>query len=80
MKLLKRVAYSISLHSIKHDFGKKRNVIIHHGLMGSAKNFRTLSKHIAFSNYANSHLINARNHGNSKVKHRIIATHPNPYH
>jgi hypothetical protein len=79
MKLLKRVVYSISLNSIKHDFGKKRNIIIHHGLMGSAKNFKSLSKHIAFSKYANSHLIDARNHGKSKVKLRIITTHLDPY-
>lgn len=32
--------------------------------MGSAKNFRSISKNIAFSQYANVHLIDARNHGN----------------
>ena len=61
---LKKISYSISLHAIKHNFDKKRNVIIHHGLMGSAKNFRSISKNIAFSKYANTHLIDARNHGN----------------
>ena len=33
--------------------------------MGSSKNFRNLSKAPAFSNFVNSHLIDARNHGTS---------------
>lgn len=62
--LLKKIRYSIALHSIKHDNNKKRNIIIHHGLMGCAKNFRSISKNLAFSKYANVHLVDARNHGN----------------
>lgn len=61
--LVKKLSYSIALHAIKHDNNKKRNVIIHHGLMGNAKNFRSISKNQAFSKYANVHLIDARNHG-----------------
>jgi pimeloyl-ACP methyl ester carboxylesterase len=58
------IKYLISLSSIKHDFGKSRNLIVHHGLMGSSKNFRSICKNPAISKYANVHLIDARNHGN----------------
>ncbi len=77
--LFKKISYSISLHSIKHNFDKKRNVIIHHGLMGSAKNFRSISKNIAFAKYANTHLIDARNHGNFLYEFRIIPTYKQPH-
>ena len=73
-KLIKNISYSISLHSNTHNFNKKRNIIIHHGLMGSAKNFRSISKNQAFSKYANVHLIDARNHGNKLFEKRIITT------
>ncbi len=76
---LKRISYSISLHSIKHDNNKKKNIIVHHGLMGSAKNFRSISKNQAFSKYANVHLIDARNHGNLIIDNRIITTYINTY-
>ena len=64
--LTRVVRYGIALHSFKHDFGRSHNIIIQHGLMGSAKNFRTLSKTPAFSQYANAHLLDARNHGDSQ--------------
>jgi len=60
---VKHTKYWISLASIKHELGRSRNMIIHHGLMGSAKNFRSISKNQAISKYANVHLIDARNHG-----------------
>lgn len=59
--------YAVSLASIKHYFGRKRNIIIHHGLMGSSKNFNSLSKAPAFSQYVNAYLIDARNHGNNQI-------------
>jgi hypothetical protein len=59
-----KILYNVSLASTHHNFGRNRNIIIHHGLMGSAKNFRSISKNIAFSKHANVHLIDARNHGN----------------
>ena len=60
----KRVAlYKISLNYIKQNFDRKRNIVIHHGLMGSSKNFRTISKNTALSSIANSYMIDARNHG-----------------
>lgn len=40
-------------------------MLIHHGLMGSSKNFKSLSKNGAFANYVNSYLIDCRNHGQS---------------
>lgn len=61
--LLNKIRYSISLASIKHNYNLKRNIIIHHGLMGSSKNFRSVSKNTAFSKHSNIHLIDARNHG-----------------
>lgn len=76
---LHNIKYSISLHSIRHNFNKKKNIIIHHGLMGSAKNFRSISKNIAFSKFANVHLIDARNHGNLIFDIRIITTYINTY-
>lgn len=80
MFLNRIIKYSVSLHSIKNDFGKKRNIIIHHGLMGSAKNFRSISKNVAFSKYANVHLIDARNHGNDfDLSARRITAYPNAY-
>lgn len=72
--LLKKISYSVSLHSIRHEMKKKRNLIIHHGLMGSAKNFRSISKNQAFSKYVNVHLIDARNHGNLIIDDRIITS------
>ena len=59
--------FFISLNYLKHHFNKKRNLVIHHGLMGSAKNFRTLSKNPAFSQHVNSYLIDARNHGKHQL-------------
>lgn len=61
------IRFKVSLESIKHIFGRKRNLIIHHGLMGSSKNFRSLSKAPSFSKYVNSYLIDARNHGTPQV-------------
>lgn len=55
----------MALASIKHIYNRNRNLVIHHGLMGSSKNFRSLSKTPAFSNFVSSHLIDARNHGTS---------------
>lgn len=63
MKGLRFIKYSISLAYIKNDFQRNPNIIIHHGLMGSSKNFKSISKNANFSNYANSYLIDARNHG-----------------
>lgn len=76
---LKNISYGISLNSIKNNFNRKRNLIVHHGLMGSANNFRGISKNQAFSKYANVHLIDARNHGNLISDVRIIWTYINPY-
>lgn len=42
-----------------------RNLLIHHGLMGSSRNFRTIAKNSVVSSRCNSHLIDARNHGDS---------------
>jgi pimeloyl-ACP methyl ester carboxylesterase len=63
MKGFRLIKYSISLAYIKNDFHKNRNMLIHHGLMGSSKNFKSLSKNGAFANYVNSYLIDCRNHG-----------------
>lgn len=68
--LRKVIKFGVSLSYFEHQFGRKRNMVIMHGLMGSAKNFRSLSKTPAFSNYVNSYLVDARNHGKSEIKYR----------
>jgi hypothetical protein len=55
--------YFVSLHYIKNNFNRKSNMIIHHGLMGSSKNFKSISKNQSISTYVNSYLIDCRNHG-----------------
>jgi pimeloyl-ACP methyl ester carboxylesterase len=63
--LTARLRCSISLASTKTHLGRKRNLLVHHGLMGSGKNFRTICRSPAIANRCNSHLIDARNHGAS---------------
>ena len=63
--LIKRLQYPIALTSIKNDNKRTRQLIVHHGLMGSSKNFRSICKHPSISNYVNTNLIDCRNHGNS---------------
>lgn len=57
--------YRVSLFSLYNDFNKDQNLLIHHGMMGSSRNFRSLSKNPSIANYANSFLIDCRNHGSS---------------
>lgn len=59
------IKYGVALHSIKLTTAKNRNLIIHHGLMGSSKNFRTISKSTPVSSHCDTYLIDARNHGES---------------
>lgn len=65
MRSIYKIKYTISLSYLKHDFNRKRNIIIHHGLMGSSKNFNSISKNINISKYVNPYLVDCRNHGNS---------------
>ena len=60
---IKMIKYSVSLNYIKNLSNKDRTMIIHHGLMGSCKNFRGISKHPNISNLVSSFIIDARNHG-----------------
>lgn len=62
-QIISKINYRIALSSLKHSHGKQKNIVIHHGLMGSSKNFRSLSKSAPFSDHFNSYLIDARNHG-----------------
>ena len=66
--LARTLRFHVSLASLRHNFNQNRNIIIQHGLMGSSKNFRTLSKTPAFSKHVNSHLLDARNHGKNQYK------------
>lgn len=59
----KLISKAISLVCIKSNFNKDKNIIIHHGLMGNSKNFKSISKNASFSNYVNSYLVDCRNHG-----------------
>lgn len=63
--LIRNPRFGITLNSIKSYKKKPREMIVHHGLMGSSKNFRTICKHPSISDYVNTHLIDCRNHGNS---------------
>lgn len=65
MRAVKNIKYGISLSYIKNNFNRKRDMIIHHGLMGSSKNFKTISKNQQISDIVNSYLIDCRNHGDS---------------
>ena len=44
------------------------NLIVLHGLFGSAQNFRSIVKNPKISDHANSYLVDLRNHGNSEHK------------
>lgn len=57
--------YRISLSSLKLLNEQPRNLLIHHGLMGSCKNFRTVARNQIVSSRCNTYLIDARNHGES---------------
>jgi abhydrolase domain-containing protein 11 len=57
--------YRVSLAALKTHNGHPRNLLIHHGLMGSSRNFRTISRLPAVASRFNTHLIDARNHGDS---------------
>lgn len=65
MIVSKSLKYQISLSYIKNNFNRKKDMVIHHGLMGSSKNFKSISKNSQISNHVNSYLIDCRNHGES---------------
>lgn len=58
------IRFGVSLHSSTHFYNRERNLLIHHGLLGSSKDFTALAMSLHFSNYVNSYVIDARNHGN----------------
>lgn len=56
----------ISLKSIKlsnENSKKSKALIMHHGMLGSAKNLRPLCKNSRLLNYVDVLLVDARNHG-----------------
>lgn len=59
----RRIKYSISLSYLKFLNQRNRTMVVHHGLMGSSRNFRSIVKHPSISNYVDSYLIDCRNHG-----------------
>lgn len=60
-----RLRYCVSLAFSVNNFDRSRNMVIHHGLMGSSRNFKNLSKAPAFASHVNSYLVDCRNHGDS---------------
>ena len=62
---LVKISYKVSLFHVHNDFKKPKTLLIHHGMMGSSRNFRSLAKNPKISNHANSYLIDCRNHGQS---------------
>lgn len=67
-----KLKFSVGLYSLNHNFNRKKNIIIHHGLMGSSKNFKGISKTPAFSNHCNVYLLDARNHGIDELMKEIV--------
>ena len=66
----KKIRYLISLNAIKLsnlECKKSKALIIHHGMLGSAKNLRPLCKNSKLLNYVDVLLIDARNHGNKVI-------------
>ena len=65
--------FSTSFNSCKLNYIKytspspdtKLNLIVLHGMLGSSKNFRSVVKDPSISKYANSILVDLRNHGDS---------------
>ena len=74
--LTKFVKYQVALTSKIFELGKNRNILIHHGLLGSAQSFSHPDILKICSKYANIHLIDARNHGKLMVK-QVIALEQN---
>ncbi len=63
--LTKVVKQGIALFSIKTHNAHTCNLLIHHGLMGSSLQFTLLANHPTLTSRFNTHVIDARNHGNS---------------
>lgn len=58
--------YRISLNYIKltqNNNHRSKALILHHGMLGSAKNLRPLCKNSKLLNYVDILLVDARNHG-----------------
>ena len=53
--------YHPSLHP-----SRRMNMVILHGILGSAKNFRSIVKNHMISEWVNCYLVDLRNHGNSE--------------
>lgn len=56
---------AVPLHYVLNSFDRSKSLIIHHGLMGSCKNFNSISKNPHISKYRDSYLLDCRNHGQS---------------
>lgn len=64
----KNLRYFVSLNAIKlteTNLPKEKALIIHHGMLGSARNLRPLCKNSRLLNYVDVLLVDARNHGKS---------------
>lgn len=63
-----KTCYFIALNSIKLSsssiYKKNSALILHHGMLGSARNLRPLCKNSNLLNFVDVILIDARNHGN----------------
>ena len=57
------VCYRIGLFSLKMLNNKEKALVLHHGMLGSARNLRPLCKGSVLNKYADLHLLDARNHG-----------------
>jgi pimeloyl-ACP methyl ester carboxylesterase len=62
--LTRKLRYGVALYSLENNFGRNRNLIILHGMLGSSENFRSLAMGAPISTYFNTHVLDLRNHGN----------------
>lgn len=52
--------------------GSKYNLVIMHGFLGSKSNFRSICRNNHINDYANSYLLDLRNHGDSEHKSSML--------
>jgi pimeloyl-ACP methyl ester carboxylesterase len=57
--------YGIKLFYLECNNNKKNNMIVLHGLLGNSNDFISLCQHKNISVYANSYIVDLRNHGKS---------------
>lgn len=63
MLTLTKISFKVSLNSVKNISGQSKAVLMHHGMLGSGRNFRPLVNNSDTFNSVDTILIDSRNHG-----------------